>query len=130
MKRIILFDGVCNFCQSSVQFIINRDSNASFYFASLQSEFAQSLCQKYNIDDPFNSMILIDGENVYNKSTAALQICRRLDGIWKYLYFFIVIPAQFRNFLYDLIAKNRYKWFGKKQQCMIPSPEVRKRFLS
>ncbi|MBT2682738.1 thiol-disulfide oxidoreductase DCC family protein [Bacillus sp. ISL-37] len=129
MHPVILFDGVCNFCDASVQFILNRDPNETFHFASLQSEAGQELLEKYHVRDDVDSMILIENDKVYYKSGAALRISRHLRGAWKLLYVFMVVPAPIRNIVYDLIARNRYKWFGQKESCMLPPPNVRKRFL-
>lgn len=129
MHLVILFDGVCNFCDASVQFILNRDPKGIFHFASLQSEAGQNLVEKYNVPADVDSMILIEDDKVYYKSTAALRISRHLQGAWKWLYGFIIIPSPIRNIVYDLIAKNRYKWFGQKESCMLPPPNIRKRFL-
>lgn len=129
MHPVILFDGVCNFCDASVQFILNRDPNETFHFASLQSEAGQELLEKYHVRDDVDSMILIENDKVYYKSSAALRISRHLHGAWKLLYVFMVVPAPIRNIVYDLIARNRYKWFGQKESCMLPPPNVRKRFL-
>lgn len=131
MERIILFDGVCNFCDGAVQFIIKRDPKAHFSFASLQSKPGQNLLIKWGLPtDTFNSMVYVKGTRVYTKSTAALKIVRELKGYWPLLYALILIPKPVRDIAYDLIAKNRYKWFGKKDACMVPTPDVRKRFLS
>lgn len=130
MNRIVLFDGDCNFCDSSVQFIIKRDPDGYFHFTSLQSELGQSLLYKYDVPLHIDSFILIEGEKAYYKSTAALRISRQLNGAWKLLYVFIIIPAPIRNALYNILARNRYKWFGKKESCMLPPPGIRKRFLS
>ncbi|WP_423410293.1 thiol-disulfide oxidoreductase DCC family protein [Heyndrickxia sp. MSNUG] len=129
MHPVILFDGVCNFCDASVQFILNRDPKGIFQFASLQSEAGQNLVKKHNVPADVDSMILIEDDKVYYKSTAALRISRHLQGAWKWLYGFIIIPSPIRNIVYDLIAKNRYKWFGQKESCMLPPPNIRKRFL-
>lgn len=129
MHPVILFDGVCNFCDASVQFILNRDPKGIFQFASLQSEAGQNLVKKHNVPADIDSMILIVDDKVYYKSTAALRISRHLHGAWKMLYGFIIIPSPIRNIVYDLIAKNRYKWFGQKESCMLPPPNIRKRFL-
>ncbi|SHH21866.1 thiol-disulfide oxidoreductase DCC family protein [Virgibacillus chiguensis] len=128
-KKIILFDGVCHFCDQSVQFILQRDKQEQFLFASLQGDAGQKLVQKYNIPNDLSSLILIDNNKYYNKSTAALRICRELSGGWKFLYAFIVLPKPIRDFFYDRIANNRYRWFGKKDSCELPPPHVRKRFL-
>ena len=129
MHPVILFDGVCNFCDASVQFILNRDPNETFHFASLQSEVGQELLKKYRVRNDVDSMILIEDDKVYYKSSAALRISRHLRGAWKLLYVFMIVPAPIRNIVYDLIARNRYKWFGQKESCMLPPPNVRKRFL-
>ncbi|MBT2642257.1 thiol-disulfide oxidoreductase DCC family protein [Bacillus sp. ISL-41] len=129
MQPVILFDGVCNFCDASVQFILDRDDKELFRFASLQSDAGQELLQKYNVPDDVDSMILIEKGKVYYKSSAALRISRHLRGAWKLLYVFMIVPPPIRNVVYDLIAKNRFKWFGQKDSCMLPPPNVRKRFL-
>ena len=130
MNNIILFDGECNFCDSSVQFIIRRDVEGVFKFASLQSETGQRLLSKHHIPKDIDSFLLITNNKAYLKSAAALHVSRQLKGLWKLLYAFIVIPRPIRDFFYDILAKNRYKWFGKKQSCSLPSPEVRSRFYN
>ncbi len=130
MKRIILFDGECNFCNASVQFIIKRDPKYIFQFASLQSDIGKSLLNQYNAPENIDSFVLMDGERCYFQSTAALRVCKYLKGAYKLLYFLVIIPKPIRNLVYRFIAKNRYKWFGKNESCMIPSPDDRKRFLS
>ena len=130
MHSIILFDGVCNFCDASVQFIIKNDPKGHFRFAMLQSDIAQELLRQYNVQSNVDSMILIEGNKAYCKSGAALRICRHLKGLWKLAYILLIIPAPARNFAYDVLAKNRYKWFGKKESCILPSSDVRGRFLS
>lgn len=129
MEGVILFDGLCNLCDGGVQFIIKRDSKCHFKFASLQSETGQVLLQKYGISTKIDSMILIENKKVYIKSRAAIQISRYLDGHWKYLSLFRILPPFLSDFLYDIVAKNRYKWFGKKESCMLPTLEMKKRFL-
>ncbi|HZG73527.1 MAG TPA: thiol-disulfide oxidoreductase DCC family protein [Chondromyces sp.] len=129
MNSIILFDGECNFCDSSVQFIIKRDPEGIFHFASLQSETGQKLLEQYKVPKDIDSMILIEEDKVYYKSTAALRICRRLQGAWKWLYALVLIPRPVRDFVYEIVARNRMKWFGKKDSCMLPPPNIRKRFL-
>lgn len=129
MKRIILFDGECHFCDSSVQFIIKRDPKGVFYFSSLQSDAGKELLKKYGVSEDVETMFLIDEEKVYDKSSAALRICRHLKGFWKLCYGLIIIPKPIRDVVYDVIAKNRYRWFGKKESCTLPPPSVRKRFL-
>ncbi|MCH1625372.1 thiol-disulfide oxidoreductase DCC family protein [Ferdinandcohnia quinoae] len=129
MNRIILFDGICNFCNSSVQFIIKRDSNENYQFASLQGEVGKDLLKKHGLKGDLSSVILIEGDRAYIKSNAALRICRNLSGLYPFLSIFLIIPSPIRDIFYDVIAKNRYKWFGKKESCMIPPAEVRGRFL-
>ena len=128
MGGIILFDGVCNFCDASVQFIIKRDPHGYFQFASIQSEVGQELLTQYPVP-AVDSLILIENGTVFVKSTAALKIARRLNGGWPLAYSTIIVPPLIRHALYDVVAKNRYKWFGKKDACMLPTKEQRKRFL-
>jgi len=128
--RIILFDGVCNLCNSSVQFVIKHDKEAKFKFASLQSESGQSLLKKFNLPlDQFNSFIYVRGDQVIQRSAGALNVLRDLGGFWKLMYGFIIVPPFIRNFVYDYIAKNRYRFFGKRESCMIPTPDLKRRFL-
>lgn len=129
-QAIILFDGVCNLCNASVQFILKRDSKAQFRFASLQSEFGKQKLLLYEIDaNKCDSVIYIYKDKAFIKSTAALQIAKKLGGGWPLLYGLIIIPRFIRDWVYGFIAKNRYRWFGKKDSCMIPSPELKSRFL-
>jgi predicted DCC family thiol-disulfide oxidoreductase YuxK len=129
-KNIILFDGVCNLCNSSVQFIIKRDKKRKFLFASLQGETGKEILQRFNLPaDYINSFILFENGRIYTHSTGALRMMKLLGGGWKLLYGFIVVPKFIRDAVYNLIAKNRYKWFGKRVECMIPTPELKERFL-
>lgn len=129
-NKIILFDGVCNLCNSSVVFIIERDKKNVFKFAALQSETGSKMIQERGIDiKVIDSILLIEPRAYYFKSTAALKITRHLTGAWPLLYAFIILPASFRDWVYDIIAKNRYKWFGKKESCMIPTAELKSKFL-
>lgn len=128
--NIILFDGVCNFCNSTVNFVIKRDRKASLHFAPLQSDIGQQLLKEHHLPtDKMNSFIFIEKGKAYTQSTAALKVCKYLRRLWPLFYSFIIIPKFIRNGIYDWIAKNRYKWFGKKQECMIPTADVRNRFL-
>ncbi len=129
MEAIILFDGICNLCNSSVQFIIKRDPTGYFKFASLQSEVGQRLLKQYEVSKQIDSLIVIEKQKVYIKSSAALQISRKLNGFWRYISILRILPPLFRDFLYDLVAKNRYNWFGKRESCMLPTAEMKKRFL-
>ncbi len=127
---IILFDGICNLCNGSVQYVVKHDSKQLFRFASLQSDTGQILLKKYNLpENNFNSFVLIQNDRAYIKSTAALMVAKKLDGFVKVLYAFIIVPPFIRNGVYNLIAKNRYKWFGKRASCMIPTPALSHLFL-
>jgi len=129
-KSIILFDGVCNLCNNSVQFIIKRDKKQRFLYSSLQSDAAQSILLQFQLSNSnFDSIILVENGKVYQKSTAILKIAKYLPGFWKVSYVFIIIPKFIRDFLYSFIAKNRYNWFGKRDTCMIPTKELKMRFL-
>jgi predicted DCC family thiol-disulfide oxidoreductase YuxK len=128
-KPIILFDGVCNLCNGSVQFILKRDKEKKFLFASLQSGYGQNLLKKFDLpQDNFNSFILYRDGKIFTKSTGALMMFSQLRG-WKWTKLFLAVPKFIRDSIYTLIAKKRYKWFGKKNECMVPSGEVRERFL-
>lgn len=128
---IILFDGICNLCNNAVQFVLKHDKKKLFRFASLQSDFGKSILIKHALPtDNFNSFVLILNGKAYTKSTAALSVAKMLSGPIKLLYGFIVVPAFIRNGVYNVIARNRYKWFGKKESCMLPSPDVAARFLN
>lgn len=130
-KKIVLFDGVCNLCDDAVQRIIKHDRKDIFRFASLQSDFGKELVAERGLDpEELDSIILIDpGVAYYKKSTAALEISRELSGGYSLLKNFLFIPESLRDGIYDFIANNRYKWFGKKEQCMIPTPELKAKFL-
>jgi predicted DCC family thiol-disulfide oxidoreductase YuxK len=129
VDRIILFDGVCNLCNRSVQFILKRDSIGYFKFASLQGETGQALLKKHGLNHDLTSFILIENEKVYLKSSAALRVSSKLDGAWGMLWLFRILPLFFRDFIYDIVAKNRYRWFGKEESCMLPLPKWKDRFL-
>jgi len=129
-EHLILFDGICNLCNSSVQYIIKHDEQALFSFASLQSDFGkQQLASHGLLPEQLDSIVYIHGNQRYVKSTAALKIAKRLDGPVKFLYAFIIIPAPIRDIVYNWIARNRYKWFGKQQHCMLPTSDTKKRFV-
>lgn len=130
-KKIILFDGVCNLCDNAIQYIIKKDKHNTFLFAALQSEIGKKLLKERHINtEEVDSIILIDpGVAYYFKSDAAIEITKEFGGLWKIFPVFKALPASFRNIVYDFIAKNRYKWYGKKQECMIPTPELKAKFL-
>jgi predicted DCC family thiol-disulfide oxidoreductase YuxK len=127
---VILFDGVCNFCNGAINFVLKQDKKSVFRFAPLQSEAGRRLLQQYNLPtEEFESFVLIDQGKVYKKSNAALRVMNKLPWYWKESQIFRLIPTIFRDAIYDFIARNRYKWFGKKDQCMVPTAEMRSRFL-
>ena len=131
-KKIILFDGLCNLCNSSVQFLIKRDSKDIFRFVSLQSEPGKELLSKLPIAiQKTDSIILYESEAVfYFKSQAVFQIIKSLGGLFNLLLIFKLLPHSFHDFIYDYIAKNRYHWFGKKEQCLVPTKEIQSKFLN
>jgi predicted DCC family thiol-disulfide oxidoreductase YuxK len=130
INRLVLFDGVCNFCNFWITFALKRDRKGKLMFGSLQGETAQQLLPKFGIDPTIiTSVIFIEDGIAYRESTAALKVCRHLDGGWKLLYALIIIPTFIRDGIYKWIGRNRYKWFGKQESCMLPTPEQRKRFL-
>jgi len=130
-KHIILFDGVCNFCNDSVRFVMKRDKNDLYRYASLQSELGRQMTAERGIDtsEVDSTILIVPGEAYFLKSSAALQISKNLTGLYPLLSFFLIIPSGIRDVFYDIIARNRYKWFGKKEECQIPSPEERAKFL-
>lgn len=130
-KKIILFDGVCNLCNGSVQFVIKRDKKDVFRYAAIQSEVGEQLIAERHIDtSQVDSIILIEpGVAYFTKSDAALEIAGELGGLWKLTSIFKWIPKSIRDVIYDFVARNRYKWFGKQESCMIPTPELKAKFL-
>jgi predicted DCC family thiol-disulfide oxidoreductase YuxK len=130
---VVLFDGVCNLCDATVQFIIDRDAAGRFRFAPLQSEAAATLLRARGREvppgDP-DSVLLVEGDAVYSHSDAALRIARRLDGAWPVFYAFVAVPRFVRDAVYRFIARNRYRWFGRVEACRMPTPALRARFLS
>lgn len=130
INNVILFDGVCNFCNSSINFVIERDKNKKFKFAPLQSAAGEKIQKQFNIDTTqLESVLLIKDGKILSKSTAALYVAKDLSGMWTLIFGFIIIPPFIRNAVYNYIAKNRYKWFGKMDSCMIPTPDIKSRFL-
>ncbi len=129
-KHIILFDGVCNLCNSAVNFVIKRDPQNRFVFTPLQSKAGTLLTNQYDIDTTqVDSIVLIKNNTAYTKSAAALRIAQQLKGLWPLLSVFLILPSFLRNWVYDYVAQNRYKWFGKQDTCMIPTPELKDKFL-
>ena len=130
-KQLVLFDGVCNLCDASVQYIIKHDKSDIFLFTALQSEVGQQIIKEFNIDtNKIDSIILYSNEHgISYKSTAALKIASKLGFPRNLLSVFLIIPGIIRNWVYDYIAKNRYKWYGKKEECMIPTPDLKSKCL-
>ena len=129
-KPVLIFDGVCNFCDWSVRFVMNRDPGRQFLFASNQSVEGARLLKHFGLEpESVQSVYLVEGERIWSKSSAALEIMRRLPLPWKFGYAGVVFPRFLRDGIYDWIARNRYRWFGKAAACRIPTPEERERFL-
>jgi len=130
-KKLILFDGVCNLCNDSVQYVIKHDKKNIFMYTALQSEVGQEIIKTYNIDTKKTDSILLYApeKGVSYKSTAALKIASKLGFPTNLMSVFFIIPPFIRNWVYDYIAKNRYKWYGKKESCMIPTPELKSKFF-
>ena len=130
-KQLVLFDGVCNFCNATVLKVIKMDTKNIFLFASLQSEIGKEIINHFNIDTKsVDSIILVESNTqFYIKSTAALKIGKYFNGFWQLFQVFWILPTSFRDYFYNYIAKNRYNWFGKKDNCMIPTPEIKSKFI-
>lgn len=129
-EAIVLFDGVCNLCNGAVQFIIKRDRHERFRFAAQQSEAGQRLLHKFGLDpNELGTMVLVEGGQCYVRSDAALRIARKLDGLWPGCYAGIVVPRPIRNAVYGWVARNRYRWFGRQESCMLPTPAMARRFV-
>lgn len=129
MNSIVLFDGVCNFCNGAVNFIIRHDHGHRFKFAPLQSDIGMELRAKYDISDNVDSIILIEDGTAFLHSTAGLRVARGLGGAWQLAYVFIIVPATIRDWVYKTFARYRYSLFGKKDVCMMPTPDIRERFI-
>lgn len=130
-KKIVLFDGVCNLCEASVLFVIEHDKNDVFRFVALDSEKGKNILNTIHLDrNKVDSIVLYVAENEYYiKSDAAIEIALHFDGLWKIMVVFKIIPKIVRNVIYDFVAKNRYKWFGKKENCLMPNPSLKNKFL-
>lgn len=130
-KSIIFFDGVCNLCNSSIDFVIQRDINDHFLVGALQDDFSKKILSKFEVrEDYLDSIVLVEKGKIYYKSTAALIIAKNLSGLWPALYSLILIPKFLRDPIYDWIGVNRYRWFGKKNTCRLATPEEKAKFLS
>ncbi len=129
-KYVILFDGVCNLCNTFVQFIIKHDKKDKFSFAPLQSNYAIETLKKSNLNtNQLQSVVFIANQRIYTKSNAALQIAKHLGGLWSLFGCLNIFPLKLRDAVYNYVAINRYKWFGKKQSCMVPTPNLQNKFL-
>ncbi|MFO0321102.1 MAG: thiol-disulfide oxidoreductase DCC family protein [Bacteroidota bacterium] len=127
-KTIILFDGVCNLCNDSVKFVLKHEKKSELYFSSLQSETAKNILKHFNYNKT-ESVVLIENNKLYVQSSAALRITRYLKGGFPFLFFLIIVPPFIRHSIYNYIAKNRYKWFGKRETCMMPDEKIKHRFI-
>jgi predicted DCC family thiol-disulfide oxidoreductase YuxK len=131
IKSIVFFDGVCNLCNASIDFIIKHDRNNQFLVGALQDSFSKAILSVHNVDEDYmDSLVLLENGQIFYRSTAALKIARKLSGIWPIFYPLIFLPTWLRDPVYDFIGKNRYRWFGKKNTCRIASPEENSKFLS
>lgn len=129
-EAIILFDGVCNLCDGWVKFVIERDPKGYFLFAPLQSEAGRRLLSKNKLPENYlNSIVLFENGRTYFGSSSVLRTCRKLKGLWPLMFAFIVVPAPIRDFFYDWVASKRYQWFGRKESCLIPSSDLKSRFI-
>jgi len=127
---VLLFDGVCNLCNSSVNWLIDHDTKNKFHYASLQSQFGKDTAAKFQLHGNYmDTLVLLENDKIYLRSEAVLRIFKHLGGAYYLLYLFIIIPAFIRDFFYRIVANNRYSWFGKQDACRIPTAELRKKFL-
>ncbi len=128
---VVLYDGVCKLCNGSVNFILRRDRKERLKLAPLQSDYGQAVLKKYGKNsDPMDSIMLLEGDRLTAKSTAILRISKYLDRAWPLCMIFLIIPRFLRDFIYDIVANNRYRWFGKYDTCRLPDPEFEDRFYS
>jgi predicted DCC family thiol-disulfide oxidoreductase YuxK len=129
-QKILYFDGICNLCAGAVQFVLKRNKKQNIFFASLQSKAGQEMLAHFGLPQTdFNSLVFVENGKMYQQSTGALRVARHLNAAWPLLFGLIIIPPFIRNAVYNWVAKNRYKWFGKKNECWLPTPDLKKRFL-
>lgn len=129
-QPLLFFDGVCNLCNSSVKTIIKKDRHQKFKFASIQSDAAKEiLLQLDDYNSDIDSIILLNNNRLFYKSSAVLRLCKILGGWYNFLLIFWIIPKSIRNWMYDFVAKNRYRWFGKRESCILPSTDLKERFI-
>ncbi len=130
-KPLLLFDGVCNLCNGAVQWVIRHDPAGKIHFAALQSNTGQQVLRQAGLSgEQLSSVVLYYQDRLYTRSDAALELLRLLGGFWSFFYLFRIIPRFVRDTIYEWIARNRYRWFGKREECMIPTPELKSRFLN
>ncbi|MCX2574603.1 thiol-disulfide oxidoreductase DCC family protein [Pedobacter sandarakinus] len=130
MQPVIFFDGICNLCNASVQFAIKHDKKKVFKFSALQGDYAKEILPNFGVrSNEINSIVLISDNCLYTKSSAALRVAKKLDGVWPILWVLLVIPKFVRDWFYDIIAMNRYRWWGKQESCWLPTPDLKERFL-
>ncbi|NOU59506.1 thiol-disulfide oxidoreductase DCC family protein [Marinifilum caeruleilacunae] len=126
---IVLFDGVCNFCNTSVRFVLAYNKNENIHFSPLQSDFAKQLLAEHHLSaEDMDTVVFVENNMAYTRSSAAFQIAKHLSNPWKAIHYFRFIPKNITDWIYNLIARNRYSWFGKKDRCMVPKPEWMERF--
>ncbi|MFN3996921.1 thiol-disulfide oxidoreductase DCC family protein [Algoriphagus sp.] len=130
MKSVILFDGVCNLCNASIDFILKRDKKNQFLVGALQEDAGKNLLSKFKVNPEYlDSLVLIEGDQIYFRSTAALKIAKKLPGLWPLFHGFMFLPSGIRDGIYNWIGRNRYRWFGKKNTCRLPTPEEKAKFI-
>ena len=130
IEKVVLFDGLCNLCSTSVQFILKRNSKGNLKFASLQSDFGNGLLNRLKVENNLKTVIYFNQGKLFTKSDAVLEIAKELNGLWPIFHAFKVTPKFLRDFIYDVVAKYRYQWFGKRNECWLPTPELQCRFIS
>jgi len=130
-QPVIFFDGVCNLCNASVQFVIAHDKKDQFKFTALQGDYAKEMLPKFNVDlEKLNTILLLEDGKLYTKSSAALRVARKLNGLIPLLYAFLIVPKSIRDWVYDIIAKNRYQWWGRQESCWVPTPNLKSKFIT
>lgn len=130
-QPVIFFDGVCNLCNASVQFVIAHDKKDQFKFTALQGDYAKEVLSKFNADpQKLNTILLLQEGKLYTKSSAALRVAGKLNGLIPLLYVFLLVPKFIRDWFYDIIAKNRYQWWGRQESCWVPTPELKSKFIT
>lgn len=130
-QPVIFFDGVCNLCNASVQFVIAHDKKDQFKFTALQGDYAKEVLSKFNADpQKLNTILLLQEGKLYTKSSAALRVAGKLNGLIPLIYVFLLVPKFIRDWFYDIIAKNRYQWWGRQESCWVPTPELKSKFIA